>query len=292
MAPPRGTFFADQLDGAAFGEGIFGWGGEVFGRWSDGGFAGIVDLNGGHHATVFVSDDVAVVDESADDNRVGEGDNDFHFATNRDDIIVAVSGELDGFAIDFHDLEIDLMDMELVEFVGGVANRPLFDMAERHAGIDAIFIEDLIIHAEIVVGFIENDQAFLIDFEFGEVGDGGGAAVGFFEGEIERFLGCARADDLDKWGCGVAIADGTGANLCGFEGKNAWLRKLDEGFDAGGGAEQVFFDGDHPGGGIAVLRHYPESLSFEGEAVVEIRGSVGDSPLLGFAWLDVESGVD
>jgi len=189
VAVPRGTFFVDQLDGTAFGEGIFGWGGEVFGRWSGGGFAGIVDLDGGHHATVFVSDDVAVVDESTDDDRVGEGDDDFYFAPNGDDIVVAVTGELDGFAIDFHDLEVDLMDMELVEFVGGVANRPLFDMAEGHAGIDAIFVEDLIIHAEIVVGFIENDQAFLIDDEFGEVGDGGGAAVGFFEGENERFLG-------------------------------------------------------------------------------------------------------
>ena len=97
---------------------------------------------------------------------------------------------------------------------------------------------------------------------------------------------------MDEWGGGVAIADGTGAHLFSFEGKDARLRKLDEGFDAGGGSEQVFFDGDHPGGGISVLCHYPESLSFEGEAVVEIRGSVGDSPLLGFAWLDVESGVN
>jgi len=82
-----------------------------------------------------VVDGVAVIDEAADDDRIGEGDDDFQYARPR----FGAWGQREGIpqavlvlahAIDLGDQECGLMNMEAVILLVRVDDHPFFGVAE------------------------------------------------------------------------------------------------------------------------------------------------------------------
>src|SRR5258705_2801534 len=99
------------------------------------------DLNRRHHALVLVREDVAVVDEPADDRRIRERDDDLHLASDGhvDDVPVVV-GRLRN-TVDLGELVGPLVNVKGVQLVRLVADRPLLDGADREADVSPGHVE-------------------------------------------------------------------------------------------------------------------------------------------------------
>src|SRR5713101_9467642 len=107
-----------------------------------------VYLNRRHHALVLEREDVAVVDEPADDRRIREPDDDLHLASDGhvDDVPVVV-GRLRN-AVDLGELVGPLVNVKRVQLVRLVADRPLLDGAELDADVSPVHVERLAVNEE------------------------------------------------------------------------------------------------------------------------------------------------
>src|SRR5579875_3076061 len=89
-----------------------------------------------HHPAVFVIDDVAVEEERPSNDGIAEIDQDFHGRRLSASAVAPLRREIDDvepaavplrFPVDRLDDEVDLMDMEGVDLVGLVDERPFLD---------------------------------------------------------------------------------------------------------------------------------------------------------------------
>src|ERR1700737_2606309 len=119
------------------------------------------NLDGRHHALVLMRQNMAVVNEAADDQRISERDDDLHLASDRhvDDVAVVVGWLRD--AIDLSELERPLVNVEGVELVRIIADRPLLYSAELDAGVSPVHVELLAVyeHRITVRRLREHDRA-------------------------------------------------------------------------------------------------------------------------------------
>src|SRR5713226_10583964 len=117
--------------------------------WGDSSLRALsVYLNRRHHALVLVREDVAVVDEPADDRRIREGYYDLHLASDGhvDDVAVVV-GRLRN-AVDLGELVGPLVNVKGVQLVRLVADRPLLDGAELDADVGPVHVELFAVNEE------------------------------------------------------------------------------------------------------------------------------------------------
>ena len=108
----------------------------------------IVDLDLRHHALVLVLGNVAVVHETADDDRVDKRHPDFDFAMNRHVDGVLQAQKLHRLLIDAQDLERHLVDVEHMQLLGRIADGPLLDGPQRHFDVHTRRIERLVVDEE------------------------------------------------------------------------------------------------------------------------------------------------
>src|SRR5258705_1906087 len=116
------------------------------------------DFDYAHHAFILMVDGMAVIHETADDYRVGEGDHDLQQTGSgigcwryREGVVQAVL--VLGHAIDLGHQERRLMDMEAVILLVGIDDSPLLGVARLHGLVDAIFIHHApVYHEGVPVG--------------------------------------------------------------------------------------------------------------------------------------------
>src|SRR5258705_12102957 len=117
-------------------------------------------LDRSHHPLVFMSEDVAVVDEAAHLRRIGEGNDDLHLASDRHVYNVAVVVDRLRNAVDLDQLVRPLVNMERVELVRLVADRPLLYGAELYPDVGAVHVELLAVdeHCVAIRRLAEHDR--------------------------------------------------------------------------------------------------------------------------------------
>src|SRR5260370_13758930 len=120
-----------------------------------------VDHDRRHHATILVGQEVTVVDELADDGRVGERDHDLDRPVDGqvDDVLVA--DERLRHAVHLGHLEVRLMYVKVVQLARLVPDGPLFNGAQLYARVDpALVARPAVDEARVAVGsFREDDGA-------------------------------------------------------------------------------------------------------------------------------------
>jgi hypothetical protein len=100
-----------------------------------------INLDIGHHASVFMLEHVAVKHELPDHDRAGKRQDQLYLAHLRHQHRIDKALILLLDAIDFHNLERELMDVEFVKVLGLIADCPFLDIAELHTDIDPVTIE-------------------------------------------------------------------------------------------------------------------------------------------------------
>src|SRR6266849_9895514 len=106
------------------------------------------DLDSRHHALVLMRENVAVVNEPADDQRIRERDDDLHLASDGhvDDVAVVVDRLRN--AVDLRELVRPLVNVKGVQLIRLVADRPLLDSAELDADVSPVHVERLAVNEE------------------------------------------------------------------------------------------------------------------------------------------------
>ncbi len=126
-----------------FALGVMLRGGDL-GRGGRGQSGGRQHLDRTHHAGIFVLQDVAVIDEGADNIRIAEIHAQLHARIRS---AAAPERQIDGIAngrivhrlaIDFEHLKVNLMDVEDVIFQRRILHHPVFDRARMHNDVGRV----------------------------------------------------------------------------------------------------------------------------------------------------------
>ena len=106
---------------------------------------------------------VAVVHEASQDRSARKCDSQIDRLTGRNAYGIYVAVECLWLTVTADHLEVDLMDVKDVHFIGWILDRPLFNVSERDAGVDEAVIERASIDIVLLVLLAEDDRTKCVD---------------------------------------------------------------------------------------------------------------------------------